>query len=61
MPMVQLDFIEGRTVEQKREMVKKITECLVETTKCSAEAVTIIIRDMPTHNVGLGGKLRSDI
>ena len=43
MPIVQIDMIEGRTSEQKREMVKKVTEAIVETANCPAEAVTIVI------------------
>lgn len=61
MPIVQIDMLEGRTVEQKRELVKKVTEAITETAKCPSEAVSIIIRDMPKHNLGQAGKLRSDM
>ena len=61
MPIVQIDMLEGRTLEQKREMVKKMTEAIVETANCPAEAVTIIIRDMPPTHLGKAGKLRSDM
>ncbi len=61
MPIVQVDMLEGRTLEQKREMVKKMTEAIVETANCPAEAVTIIIRDMPPTHLGKAGKLRSDM
>jgi 4-oxalocrotonate tautomerase len=60
MPIVQIDLLEGRTVEQKRAMVAKITEAITTTADCPAEAVTIILRDMPPHNLGKAGKLRSD-
>lgn len=60
MPIVQIDMLEGRTVEQKREMVKKVTEVISEAAKCPPEAVTIIIRDMLQHNLGQAGELRSD-
>lgn len=60
MPIVQIDLLEGRTVEQKRAMVAKVTEAIQETAKCPADAVTIIIREMPPTNLGKGGKLRSD-
>ena len=61
MPIVQVDMLEGRTLEQKREMVKKMTEAIVETANCPAEAVTIIIREMPTTHLGKAGILRSDM
>ena len=31
MPTVMIDFYKGRTLDQKRAMVKKVTEALVET------------------------------
>lgn len=61
MPIVQIDMLDGRTVEQKREMVKKITEAIVETAQCPPESVTIIIREMLPHNLSKAGKLRSDM
>ena len=60
MPIVQIDLLEGRTVEQKRAMVAKVTEAIQETANCPADAVTIIIREMPPIHLGKGGKLRSD-
>ena len=60
MPIVQIDMLEGRTVEQKRELVRKVTAAICETASCSPEAVKIVIRDMSKDNYGDGGKLRSD-
>jgi 4-oxalocrotonate tautomerase len=60
MPIVQIDLLEGRTLEQKRAMVAKVTDAIKETTNCPADAVTIIIREMPPTHLGKGGKLRSD-
>ncbi|MEG6586019.1 2-hydroxymuconate tautomerase [Dendrosporobacter sp. 1207_IL3150] len=61
MPIVQIDMLEGRTVEQKRELVKKVTAAISETANCPESAVTIIIRDMTKEHLGQGGKLRADI
>ena len=61
MPIVQIDLLEGRTLEQKRAMVAKVTEAIKETANCPADAVTIIIREMPPTHLGKGGKLRSDV
>ncbi|MDK2882619.1 MAG: 4-oxalocrotonate tautomerase, partial [Bacillota bacterium] len=30
MPIVQIDLLEGRTVEQKRQLVAKVTEAITE-------------------------------
>ncbi len=57
MPVVQVEMMAGRTVEQKREMVKKVTQALVESVGCPSEAVTIIIREMEKENYAHGGEL----
>ena len=61
MPIVQIDMLEGRSVDQKRAMVAKVTEAIVETANCTPEVVTVIIRELPTTNLGKAGKLRSDM
>ncbi len=61
MPIVQIDFLEGRTIDQKRALAKKITEAFTETLQCKPEAVTIIIREMSKENLATAGKLRSDM
>ena len=61
MPIVQIDMLEGRTVDQKRALVQKVTEAITETANCPASAVTVILREMPKENLGQGGKLRADI
>ncbi|MGI6096810.1 MAG: 4-oxalocrotonate tautomerase [Dethiobacteria bacterium] len=60
MPIVQIEMIEGRSVEKKRKMVKGITEAIVEAIGCEPGAVRIIIRDIAKHNIGDGGELMSD-
>lgn len=60
MPIVHIELLEGRTLDQKRDMVKKVTEAIVDTAKCPKEAVKIVITEMPTMHLGEGGVLRSD-
>lgn len=60
MPIVQIDLLEGRTLEQKREMVKRVTEAIVETVNCPPEAVKIILREMKPEHLGEAGVLRCD-
>lgn len=61
MPIIQVEMLKGRTVEQKRAMAKKVTEALVETVGCKTEAVKIIIREMEFEDYAQGGVLHSDI
>ena len=60
MPTITIQIVEGRTVEQKRELVKAITEATVKTLQCSEGAVDIIIQDVKKENWATGGKLWSD-
>lgn len=60
MPTVQVEILEGRSVEQKREMAEKVTQALCETLACPKENVTIIIREMKPEHLARGGKLALD-
>lgn len=60
MPIVQIEMFEGRTPEQKREMVKEVTNALVKTVDCPPEAVRIIIREMKKEHYAVAGLLFSD-
>ncbi|EGW36132.1 2-hydroxymuconate tautomerase [Desulfosporosinus sp. OT] len=60
MPIVQVELLEGRTLAQKRLLVEKVTQAIVEATGAPAERVSIIIRDMPKENYANAGKLASD-
>lgn len=60
MPIVQVDMLVGRSLDQKREMVKKVTEAISESCACPPESVKIIIREMPKEHLADAGILRSD-
>lgn len=61
MPIVQIEMLEGRTLEQKRKMVSKVTAAIAETADCPPENITIIIREMPKQHLAKGGKLNIDL
>jgi len=60
MPIVQMEILKGRTVEQKREMVKEVTAAISKTLDCPPEAVSIIIREMEKEDYAVAGKLYLD-
>lgn len=60
MPIIQVEMLKGRTLEQKRALVEKVTEAVMETAKCPKEAVKIIIREMEFENYSQGGVLKCD-
>jgi len=59
MPVVTIDMWAGRTIEQKKQLVQGITSAMTKL-GVPAEAVHIIIRDVPKHNWATAGKLASD-
>lgn len=60
MPILQIELFKGRTVEQKREMAKRVTDAISETLNCPKEAISIIIREMEFENYAKAGKLEID-
>ena len=60
MPTVQIELLQGRTIDQKRKLVEKVTEAISESLTCPRDAVTIIIREMAHENFAKGGVLRID-
>lgn len=60
MPLVQIEMFEGRTVDQKRQMVSKVADALAETLNCSRDKVIIVIREMKKENLAEGGILLVD-
>lgn len=60
MPIVQVEILEGRTIEQKRLLAEKVTQAIVDSIGAPAENVSIIIRDMPKENYAKAGTLAID-
>ena len=60
MPILQVELLKGRTIEQKRAMAEKVTQALVETVNCKQEDVKIIIREMEREDYATGGVLMAD-
>ena len=59
MPVVVVETWEGKTVEQKKQLVEGITSSFAKI-GVPPEAVHIIIKDNPKHNWASGGKLSSE-
>ena len=60
MPTVTMEIYPGRTIDQKRAMVKQVTEALVERINCKPAAVKIIIREISKENIADNGVLHCD-
>lgn len=60
MPIVQIEMLEGRTVDQKRELVKRVTEAITQSLNCPKDVIRIIIREMKKENFARADKLAID-
>ncbi len=60
MAHVQITMLEGRTIEQKRRAVKRITEVMQEELNVNPEKMTIAFVEVPRHSYARNGTLISD-
>lgn len=60
MPVIRVELWEGRDVEVKKKLVKKLTEDTCEILKCPEEAVIVVLYDIAKHNWAQAGNLASE-
>ena len=60
MPVVTVQMWPGRTVDQKRKLVKAITDAMVEHADARPDNLHVIIQDVGLENWGLAGVLGVD-
>ncbi|MDF2606518.1 MAG: Xylose transport system permease protein xylH [Bacillales bacterium] len=60
MPYVTVKMLEGRTDEQKKNLVEKVTAVVSETTGAPVEKVVVFIEDMPKSHYAVAGVRLSD-
>ena len=60
MPVVTVELWEGRTVEQKRKLVRAITAAMVEHAEANSDALHVIIHEIPRENWSRAGVLGVD-
>jgi len=60
MPVVTVELWEGRTVEQKRKLVRAITDAMVEHAEANPDALHVIIHEIPRENWSRAGVLGVD-
>ncbi len=61
MPFAQIYMIEGRTEEQKRAVIEKVTQALVDAVGAPKENVRVCIHDVPKENWGIAGTSIKDL
>jgi 4-oxalocrotonate tautomerase len=57
-PIVTIEWFEGRSPEQKREIAEKLTDLLVEVGKVPSDQVWIRFVDSPKSEWAMGGEIQ---
>ena len=60
MPVVTIQLWEGRSTEQKRRLVKAITDAMVEHADANPDGLHVVIQEIPLENWGRAGVLGID-
>ena len=61
MPFAQIYMIEGRSEEQKRAVIEKVSAALVEATGAPQQAIRVWIQEVPKTNWGIAGQTAKDL
>ncbi len=57
MPVITVEWLEGRTAEQKQQLTKALTEAFVSIAKVTPDQVWIVFEDVKRSDWAMGGKL----
>ena len=57
MPVVTVEWLEGRTAEQKRQVAQALTQAFVDLARVPADQVWIVFRDVRREDWAIGGEL----
>lgn len=60
MPVVTIVGNPNISLENKREMVKKVSETVAEAYGLPVEAITVLVEALPPESIGVAGELLSD-
>jgi 4-oxalocrotonate tautomerase len=60
MPVITISLLEGRTLEQKRELTKVISEAVSRIAQTPLDGVHVIFENVPRTDWGRGGVLFAD-
>jgi 4-oxalocrotonate tautomerase len=55
MPITQIQILEGRTPEQKKMLIRAVTEAIAAALQAKPESIRVIIQEVPKEHWGIGG------
>jgi len=60
MPIVRIELSAGRSVSQKQQVAKAVTDAMVQFCNCDPTRVSVIFSDVQASDWAVGGRLLSD-
>lgn len=60
MPVITIAGNPNISIEDKREMVKKVSETVADAYDLPIEAITVLVQAYPKESIGVAGELLSD-
>ena len=60
MPTIRVELMEGRTPEQKKNLVQALTQAVVDTLGSKPESVDVLLFDVKRSDWATGGQLWSE-
>ena len=60
MPHIQITMLKGRTIEQKRKLVERVTDAMAEEAKTPKDGVVVTIVEVERDDYARGGVLMAD-
>ena len=57
MPVVTVEWLQGRSAQQKQALAASLTQAFVDIAKVSPDQVWIVFKDVPRSDWAMGGKL----
>jgi 4-oxalocrotonate tautomerase len=60
MPHIQITMLKGRTIEQKRKLVERVTDAMAEEAGTPKEGIVVTIVEVEREDYARGGVLMAD-
>ena len=60
MPHIQITMLKGRTIEQKRKLIERVTDAIAEEANTPKEGVVVTIIEVEREDYARGGVLMVD-
>ncbi|MEH6542981.1 MAG: 2-hydroxymuconate tautomerase [Porticoccaceae bacterium] len=60
MPIIEVTMLEGRSKEQKADLIAELTDAAIRAVDAPRQAVRVILREIPPEHFGVAGKSKAE-